>query len=353
MENLYLKVNLCDIDKNIGIIRNNLGNKKLIAVVKGNAYGLGMETICEFIKDKVDMFGVSNLDEGIKLVDSGIQNEILILTPIINKDYFESEIISRFTITIDNYDILLSIPKDIKINVHVYVCTGMNRRGIKPGELSKFIDYIEQNFENVNITGIYTHLHNTKDEEYTLKQIEQFYNVVKCYENKYFLHVLNSGGFINKKIREKAEFAHGVRVGNIIYGYDGFNIGIKPCFEYYAKVLSIYEVEKGESVGYGNKVKLKRKTKIGILEIGNIQHFGFHREYRNNFIYDLLKFIYRYFIKAFEIYHKNNGVKIIGKSNMNLTLVDGEGLCVGDYVKVKLSPILGDSSIYKKYIFEE
>ena len=45
MENLYLEVNLYNIDKNIGIIRNILGNKKFIAVVKGDAYGLGENTV--------------------------------------------------------------------------------------------------------------------------------------------------------------------------------------------------------------------------------------------------------------------------------------------------------------------
>ncbi len=353
MENLYLKVNLCYIDKNIGIIRNILGNKKLIAVVKGDAYGLGMNKICEFLKDKVYMFGVSNFKEAMQIINLGIENEILILTPIISEEYFNNDFISKVIITIDNHEILSHIPKDIKINAHIYVCTGMNRRGIKLKELNNFVNYIEDDFENINITGIYTHLHNTKDEEYTLKQIDLFHEAVKEYENKYFIHVLNSSGFLNKIIREKADFAHGVRMGNIIYGYDGFNIGIKQCFEYNAKVLSVYEVEKGEHIGYGNKVKLNKQQKVGILEIGNIHHFGFYREYRNNFLYDLIKFFYRYFIRAFEIYNGDKGVKILGKSNMNLTLVDGGELRVGDYVRVNISPILGDSSIYKKYIFEE
>lgn len=351
MESLYLEVDLSKINENISIIRNILGNKKIIAVVKGNAYGLGISKICEFLKDKVDMFGVSNLNEGLELIEIGIENKIIILTPIINEEYFKNENIEKFILTIDSKEVLSLIPKNLNITAHIYVCTGMNRKGIKPNELHEFINFVSENYPNVNIEGIYTHLHNTKDEEYTLKQIDMFHKIIKNYEDKYFIHLLNSGGVINESIRSRGSFSHGVRVGNIIYGYDGYDIGIKQSFNYYAKVLSLYDVKEGENIGYGNKFFANENMKIGILEIGNIQHFGFYREYRKNFIYDLLKFIYRYFKKDFEIYKGHRGIKIIGKSNMNLTLINGEGLRVGDYVRVNISPILGDSSILKKYLY--
>ena len=353
MENLYLEVNLYNIDKNIGIIRNILGNKKFIAVVKGDAYGLGIHKICDFIKEKVDLFGVSDIDEAITLYNIGIENEILILTPIIMKEYFKNPLIEKFTVTIDNREILYFIPKELNINAHIYVCTGMNRKGIKIEELNEFIRYVENNYNNINITGIYTHLHNAKDEKYTLNQIDMFKNAVLKYKGKYLIHVLNSKGFINKNIRERADFCDGIRIGNLIYGYDGSSLGISKSFNYYSKVISSYMVKKGEYGGYGNKVKLKDDTNVCILGIGNIHHIGFYREFKRNFIYDLLKFVYRYFVKPCEIYKGNTRVKILGSSNMNLTLVDGEGLEIGDYLKVCISPILGDSSIHKKYIIKE
>lgn len=350
MENLYLKVNLSVIYKNIGIIRNISGNKKIIAVVKGNAYGLGIQKICSYIENEVDIFGVSNLKEAIEIYEMGIKKEILILTPIISEDYFQNELIEKFTITLDNFEILSSIPKHLNIDAHVYVCTGMNRKGIKLEELHNFISYVKEEYKNIKIKGIYTHLHNYKDENYTLKQINSFYEIVKVYGDEYFLHILNSGGFKNETIRNSCNFSHGVRVGNLIYGYDGSNIGIEQSFSYYAKVLNLYSVKKGGTIGYGVNVKVKMDMNVGILEVGNIQHFGFYREYRKNFLYDALKFFYRYFIKGYEIYKGDIGVKILGKSNMNLTLIDGKNLCVGDYVKVNMSPILGDSSIHKEYM---
>lgn len=353
MKNLYLKINLQKVEENISIIRNILGNKKLIAVVKGDAYGLGITKVCEFLQDKVDMFAVSNLNEAIKVSQLGIEKKILILTPIISKEYFENEVIKNFIVTIDSKEVISWIPKEMNIDAHIYVCTGMNRKGIRPEELQDFIIDIEENYKNINIKGIYTHLHNVKNTEYTLKQIDKFYNCIKHYENKYFIHILNSGGLVNEQIRKKADFSHGVRVGNLIYGYDGYSIGINQSFGYYAKVIDLYQVKKGETVGYGCTYLCKEDKQIGILEIGSIQHFGFYRKYTKNFFYDLLKFFYRYFIKECELYKGNEKIHIIGKCNMNLTLIDGEKVNIGDYIKVNMSPILGDSSIHKEYIFGE
>ena len=72
----------------------------------------------------------------------------------------------------------------------------MNRKGIKLKELHNFINYIENEYKNINIKGIYTHLHNVKDEEYTLNQIHNFHESIKIYEDKYFIHILNSGGYL-------------------------------------------------------------------------------------------------------------------------------------------------------------
>ncbi len=353
MENLYLEVNLYEIEKNISIIRNLLGNKKLIAVVKGDAYGLGISAICDFLQYKVSIFGVSNLQEAIKVYNLGVKNEILILTPMMDKHYFDHDLIDKFTITIDNREILEFIPKDLSINAHIYVCTGMNRRGIKIDELHEFIRYIENNYININIKGIYTHLHNGYDVSYTLNQIKRFKECVSIYKGKYFIHMMNSRSFSNKVIREADDFSDGVRLGNLIYGYDGFNLGVKPVFNYYGRVVHSYKVKKGESIGYGNKVKLKKDQEVSIIEVGIIHHLGFYREFNKNFLYDVLKYIYRYFFKSYEIFKGNKGIKILGKPNMNLTLIDGSDLKVGDYVKINISPLLGDSQINKKYIIRE
>ena len=61
------------------------------------------------------------IDEAITLYNIGIENEILILTPIIMKEYFKNPLIEKFTVTIDNREILDFIPKELNINAHIYV----------------------------------------------------------------------------------------------------------------------------------------------------------------------------------------------------------------------------------------
>ena len=53
MKNFWCEVNLDILADNINIIRKN-SDKKLIAVVKSDAYGLGTGPITEFLDDKVE-----------------------------------------------------------------------------------------------------------------------------------------------------------------------------------------------------------------------------------------------------------------------------------------------------------
>ncbi|MBU5590530.1 alanine racemase [Clostridium sp. MSJ-4] len=345
MKYLWCDISLDKLEENINNIKR-ISDKKIIAVVKGNAYGLGIEGITEYLKDKVDYFAVSDMTEAERIVGD---KEILLLSPLVD---LEDMLNPRENIiyTIDNEEILKHINPDFTNKVHIYVDTGMNRMGIKPDRLGEVVDYIKSNFPSMILDGVYTHLHNTKNNKSTINQINTFKKAVEPFIDEIpNIHCLNSSGFLQEEYRKETDFTTAIRVGNLIYGYEGGDKGFKKIFSYKAKVVNKFNVKKGSKVGYGGKYKAKEDITVGVLGIGNIEHLGFSKEVRHNVFYDILKVIYHHVVKQNSIFCNGRAVEIIGKPNMNITMINLKGFEEQDIFTIDITPILADSSILKKY----
>ncbi|WP_297521228.1 alanine racemase [uncultured Clostridium sp.] len=347
--NFWCEVYLNRLENNIEKIKKLTKEKSLIGVIKGDAYGLGLADIANFIEDKVDIIAVADIEEANKV---SYETDVLILSPLCQETCF-SHNRKNLILSIDNKEILNSISKDEEYRVHIYLDTGMNRMGIKPVELDEFIKYIKTNYTNVKIEGLYTHLHKAADEEYTLRQIAVFKNATEKYNGEIpLIHCLASSGIINDKLREAASFTTAVRAGNILYGYIGAGKGMQKVFDYYAKAVSVYEIKNGETVGYGAKYKANKDMTVGILPVGNVQGLGVTREIHKNIVYDVVRAFIRSFKERPIIYQEKNAVQVLGKPNMNVTIIDFENYNKDSKFKLEMSPIISNSLVEKKYILE-
>lgn len=347
--NFWCEVYLNRLENNIKKIKEITENKKIIGVIKGDAYGLGLANIASFIEDKVDIIAVADIEEANKVSD---EKDVLILSPLCQENCFANNR-ENLILSIDNKEILNSINKEEEYRVHIYLDTGMNRMGIKPNELDNFIVKLRKEYSNIKIEGLYTHLHKAADEEYTLKQIKVFKNAAEKYKNEIpTIHCLASSGIINDKLRQAAEFTTAARAGNILYGYIGAGKGLQQIFNYYAKAVSTYPVKSGQTVGYGAKFKATKNMTVGILPVGNVHGLGVTREIRKNVFYDVV----RAFVRAFKdrpiIYTAGKPVQVLGKPNMNVTIINLENYDKNTKFKLEMSPIISNSLVEKRYIFE-
>src|ERR1700727_3371797 len=79
---LWAEISLQAILHNLRAIREQVGaSRKILAVVKSNAYGLGAVPVAKALqKAGTEWFGVTCANEGIELRESGIRKRILVLT---------------------------------------------------------------------------------------------------------------------------------------------------------------------------------------------------------------------------------------------------------------------------------
>lgn len=344
--NLWCEVDKSTLKQNILQLKRRT-NKKVISVVKANAYGLGIIDICNIIKDDTDMFGVSTLEEA-NLVPK--DKDVLIMTPIceipqkpkINQIY-----------TVDSLDNLSHFNKNEMYRVHLYIDSGMNRLGIKDCDLDDLIFNINTLYPNIKIEGIYTHLHNTKNIAKTKEQIlllQSFY--IKYKDSIKWFHCLNSNGVLNDELLKLADFTNIVRTGNLIYGFVGNKSGFKKAFKIKARVTKKYVITENGFIGYNAKDKVKKGTIVGVLPIGSIDKIGLKKDTKNDFLLDLARLVKSNIHKRCYISYDGQNIRELCSPNMNCTLIDISNIdtTLDIIVELNLSPILSDSSIPKLYI---
>ena len=118
-----LIINKKDLINNINEIksRESKNDYTIIAVVKGNGYGMDMiQLVNTLIEHEINFFAVAAVDEALKLRKAGIKEIIILLTPILDKEIVRELIKNDIVLTIDSEDsakVASDISRETNLNV--------------------------------------------------------------------------------------------------------------------------------------------------------------------------------------------------------------------------------------------
>ena len=165
-----LEINKNDLQNNIDIIKkiaskteNNGRVIIIIAVVKANGVGLDIVKYSKIlIENGINTLAVATLEEAIKLKEAGIENEIIMLTPIVSKNELQLLIENDITLTVSSsyqIELIEQIADELQkeeIRVHIKIDTGLARFGILYDNIQAIIQIFE-NAKRVKVArNVYT-----------------------------------------------------------------------------------------------------------------------------------------------------------------------------------------------------
>ena len=293
-------------------------NSNIMAVIKSHGYGHGAIALAFALQGKVDAFAVARVEEGLALRAEGITKAILVLEGLCSPE--------QLSLAQQNQlDVAIHHPKQLEwldalngpLGCWIKVDSGMSRLGLHPNQVPAVIMAVQQQ-NYLKLKGAMTHLANADDPQdgKTDIQLAAFNEI--AWPEDLVLSIANSAAVLTRPDAH----ADWVRPGLMLYGASPLlnqsaqSLGLKPVMQLSSRLISIKQLNVGDTVGYGATWKASEVMPMGIVGIGYGD--GYPRE-----------------VPA-EAYVLINGKQapIIGRVSMDMITVDLRGIdCViGDEV---------------------
>lgn len=260
------------------------GAKRLIAVIKANAYGHGDTWAARTLYKELQVkdFAVATVEEGLRVRKAMSEEDVAILLLGVQPYELAGEMAEQGLATIaGSFDWLVKA-KEILVEegtkrplaIHLAVDTGMGRVGAKTeAELSSMLDFVRQD-EHFDLAGVMTHFATAdeKKQAYYDQQLADFMHMVTdlAIPRKYW-HLANSGSALFHSDQIPTDT---IRVGAALYGFNpAFGayespVELEAVGQLVGRVWAVHPLLKGESLSYGATYTAKQDQWVGTVPIG-------------------------------------------------------------------------------------
>ncbi len=274
----YVTVSLSKLRANFAAVKAHAAPARVMAVLKANAYGHGLEAVAQALSPQADAFGVALVEEGIALRRLGLETPILVMGGIWTRQiplFLEH----RLSFTVPSLARLSDIEQaaaahGTRARVHLKIDTGMERIGIHHYSAQPFLEAAARS-THVEVEGVYSHLANADADDlaHARLQLERFHEVLRFYERHALplptRHIANSAALL----RLPESRLDMVRPGILLYGVYPFEgaprgVAVKPALSWRSRVVYFKVVEPDSPVSYGSTWKSDHRVRVVTVPVG-------------------------------------------------------------------------------------
>lgn len=277
---VWAEVDLSALVHNLREVRRLVGERKIMAVVKANAYGHGMIPVARaLLAAGADWFGVARVVEALELRSKAITAPVLVLGYV---DPAECPALAAAGVHVTVYDrpsaevFSRAVQREGKtLQVHIKVDTGMGRLGFPCSDSGIKEALTVANLTGIKVTGLFTHFACADDPDETpvRLQIERFLNFARRLEREGLTvpckHAANSAAIM----RLPESHFDMVRPGIMLYGLHPSPVtaglaDLRPVMSLKARVAQVKRVAAGFPVSYGWTYKTGSPAVLATVTVG-------------------------------------------------------------------------------------
>lgn len=290
-----------------------LSDKKVIPVLKGNAYGHGIEQVALALKDQsFPYIAVDGYFEALKI--RKVSHQPVLIMGAIKPENFAKLKYDRFAFVVQDEATIRALGKTgKKVSVHLECNTGMNRYGAPPAELKTLTKLILR-YRNLQLEGVMSHLADSDGltPETVEKAVQAFDKCVETVQKTgaqpTIIHVAQTAG----SLRAASRYANTMRLGIGLYGINPFApdhpayaklAKLQPALRLISTITKVIDLKKGDRVSYNYTFAAPKNMMIGVLPLGYYE--GVPRALSN----------------AGRVKYKSSYPAIVGRVCMNHTMI--------------------------------
>ena len=274
----WIEINAANLRHNVSQISKRVAGRPILAVIKNNAYGMGLVEAARLLASLEPVVGLAvvKMHEAVTLRDRGIRKPILLMGPVDDGDL--AEIAARDVVpmvytpvgpALDRISARLKRP----VPIHVCVDTGLGRVGVPHSQAAALIRDLAAR-KSVRIDGMMMTF--SEDAALDLEQIRRFTSLAT--------ELTSAGVRIGRKhaassftlFQHPNAFFDMVRPGMAIYGvyseqeFRGTSVlDLRPAMALRTRVAYVKQIRAGESAGYSRAYVAKEDVWIATLPVGH------------------------------------------------------------------------------------
>lgn len=266
-----MTLDVAALHHNILMIKQTAPQSRIMAVVKADAYGHGLQYLWPYLARDVEGMAVARVSEAVELRKFGYKGTVLVLSGFDDADDLDA-IDEHHLQTVIHHpqQVALLTRTTLKhpLTVWLKIETGMHRLGLEAAEVAAAYHQVKAQPQVANII-LMTHFASSenKDKTITQKQINAFQQIIVPYSEPCSLS--NSAAIL----AFPAARLQWVRPGFMMYGGSPFipaeqKPDLHPVMRLTAPIKAIRAIQAGDAVGYGGTFVAQKNMIIAVVGIG-------------------------------------------------------------------------------------
>ena len=257
---------------------------RVVAVIKANAYGHGAARVARALEREAaglslppPMLACADIEEGVELRAAGVKAPILVFGASSVSD-LDGVFAHDLTPTVSSPSAAqaleqASAARDVRLDVHLKIDTGMNRFGFRHDNLSATLPAVLQ-APHLDVEAVYTHFATAEDPDHPLFERQRMrFEAIRAAAVGLGLagvwwHAANSAALL----QDRRTWYDAVRPGLLLYGIAPPplepGIRLRPVMSLRSRVVAVKGMRPGETAGYGGRFVAERALRVALVPAG-------------------------------------------------------------------------------------